>query len=111
MQPNEHASASASEPELGFTRLLSSTLQSADKTISESLVLDDSEKGVIIKGITDDTIAAKSGLQAGNSRNSLCFPLDGWDELTSCCCRRFVFQGMRSLLPPFTWTTSTKTMC
>lgn len=58
--------------------------QSGDKTISESLLLDDSEKGVIIKGITDDTIAAKSGLQAGNTGKSLCFPA-GWlttaDEL------------------------------
>lgn len=36
------------------------------KTFSESLVLDDSEDRVIITGITDDTIAAKSGLQAGD---------------------------------------------
>ncbi|XP_076599447.1 uncharacterized protein LOC143328264 [Chaetodon auriga] len=39
---------------------------SKSRTISESLVLDDSEKGVIITGITDDTIAAKSGLKAGD---------------------------------------------
>ncbi|TWW77936.1 hypothetical protein D4764_11G0000570 [Takifugu flavidus] len=39
---------------------------SGDKSISESLVLDDSDKGVIIKGITDDGIAAKSGLKAGD---------------------------------------------
>ncbi|XP_070697717.1 uncharacterized protein [Pempheris klunzingeri] len=36
------------------------------KSFSESLVLDDSERGVVITGITDDTIAAKSGLQAGD---------------------------------------------
>ncbi len=35
------------------------------KSFSESLVLDDSEEGVIITGITDDSVAAKSGLQAG----------------------------------------------
>ncbi|KAG7222247.1 hypothetical protein INR49_016405 [Caranx melampygus] len=35
-------------------------------SISECLVLDDSDKGVIIKGITDETITAKSGLQAGD---------------------------------------------
>lgn len=39
---------------------------SKNTSFSESLVLDDSEKGVIITGITDDTIAAKSGLQAGD---------------------------------------------
>ncbi|XP_035520069.1 neuroblast differentiation-associated protein AHNAK [Morone saxatilis] len=39
---------------------------SKTRRFSESLVLDDSEKGVIITGITDDTIAAKSGLQAGD---------------------------------------------
>lgn len=64
------------ESELGSKCLLSETLQSADKTISESLVLDDSEKGVIIKGITDDSIAAKSGLQAGKRGESVCCPLD-----------------------------------
>lgn len=36
------------------------------RSFSESLVLDDSEKGVIITGITDDTVAAKSGLKAGD---------------------------------------------
>lgn len=38
------------------------------RSFSESLLLDDSEKGVIITGITDDKIAAKSGLQAGNRK-------------------------------------------
>ena len=55
-----------SQCKLDPKRWLSSPLQSADKTISESLVLDDSEEGVVIKGITDDAVAAKSGLQAGN---------------------------------------------
>ncbi|KAM7384969.1 hypothetical protein PAMP_001073 [Pampus punctatissimus] len=41
-------------------------VDSKSRRFSESLVLDDSEKGVIITGITDDTIAAKSGLQAGD---------------------------------------------
>ncbi|KAK2832667.1 hypothetical protein Q5P01_016556 [Channa striata] len=35
-------------------------------SFSESLVLGDSDKGVVIKGIKDDSIAAKSGLQAGD---------------------------------------------
>ncbi|XP_042358610.1 neuroblast differentiation-associated protein AHNAK [Plectropomus leopardus] len=39
---------------------------STGRHFSESLVLDDSESGVIITGITDDTMAAKSGLQAGD---------------------------------------------
>ncbi|KAI3362757.1 hypothetical protein L3Q82_001652 [Scortum barcoo] len=39
---------------------------SKSRGFSESLVLDDSEKGVVITGITDDKIAAKSGLQAGD---------------------------------------------
>ncbi|CAJ1066495.1 neuroblast differentiation-associated protein AHNAK [Xyrichtys novacula] len=37
-----------------------------NRGISESLVLDDAEGGVVIAGITDDNIAAKSGLQAGD---------------------------------------------
>uniref|UniRef100_UPI0037E93135 neuroblast differentiation-associated protein AHNAK n=1 Tax=Semicossyphus pulcher TaxID=241346 RepID=UPI0037E93135 len=39
---------------------------SMDRSISESLVLDDSADGVVIRGITDDKVAAKSGLQAGD---------------------------------------------
>ncbi|XP_033469339.2 uncharacterized protein LOC117248391 [Epinephelus lanceolatus] len=39
---------------------------SKSRHFSDSLVLDDSENGVVITGITDDTIAAKSGLQAGD---------------------------------------------
>ncbi|KAM9345411.1 uncharacterized protein ABDE67_014272 [Symphorus nematophorus] len=39
---------------------------SKSRRFSDSLVLDDSDKGVIITGITDDTVAAKSGLQAGD---------------------------------------------
>ncbi|XP_074501782.1 uncharacterized protein LOC141773714 [Sebastes fasciatus] len=39
---------------------------SKSTSFSESLVLDDSAKGVVITGITDDTVAAKSGLQAGD---------------------------------------------
>lgn len=39
---------------------------SKNRSFSDSLVLDDSEKGVVITGITDDAIAAKSGLQAGD---------------------------------------------
>ncbi|KAM8738434.1 uncharacterized protein AB9X84_020918 [Acanthopagrus schlegelii] len=39
---------------------------SKSRSFSESLVLDDTEKGVIITGITDDTIAAETGLQAGD---------------------------------------------
>ncbi|KAM9847578.1 uncharacterized protein ACBR49_008906 [Aulostomus maculatus] len=35
-------------------------------SFSESLLLDDTETGVVIKGITDDTVVAKSGLQAGD---------------------------------------------
>lgn len=38
-----------------------------NKSISESLVLGDSDKGVVITGITDNTVAAKSGLQAGKT--------------------------------------------
>uniref|UniRef100_A0A3P8S242 Si:ch211-125o16.4 n=1 Tax=Amphiprion percula TaxID=161767 RepID=A0A3P8S242_AMPPE len=40
------------------------TGDSSSASFSESLVLDDSGEGVVITGITDDTIAAKSGLQA-----------------------------------------------
>ncbi|XP_023152512.2 neuroblast differentiation-associated protein AHNAK [Amphiprion ocellaris] len=42
------------------------TGDSSSASFSESLVLDDSGEGVVITGITDDTIAAKSGLQAGD---------------------------------------------
>ncbi|XP_044070430.1 neuroblast differentiation-associated protein AHNAK [Siniperca chuatsi] len=39
---------------------------SKSRSCSESLVLGDSETGVVTTGITDDTITAKSGLQAGD---------------------------------------------
>ncbi|KAM3606543.1 uncharacterized protein V6R79_018285 [Siganus canaliculatus] len=42
------------------------TVDNRKTSFSESLLLDDSEKGVIITEITDDTIAAKSGLKAGD---------------------------------------------
>lgn len=42
-------------------------MDSKGRRYSESLILDDSEKGVIITGITDDTVAAKSGLRAGKT--------------------------------------------
>ncbi|XP_065815754.1 neuroblast differentiation-associated protein AHNAK [Labrus bergylta] len=36
------------------------------RSISDSLILDDTGEGVVIKGITDDRVAAKSGLQTGD---------------------------------------------
>ena len=38
-------------------------------SLSEGLVLDDTGKGLVVTGITDDTIAAKSGLQAGKNKS------------------------------------------
>ncbi|KAK9541990.1 hypothetical protein VZT92_001995 [Zoarces viviparus] len=46
------------------------------RCFSESLVLDDSEKGVVITGITDDTLAAKSGLKAGDKIAAATIHLD-----------------------------------
>ncbi|XP_069578559.1 neuroblast differentiation-associated protein AHNAK [Brachyistius frenatus] len=40
--------------------------QSRSASFSESLLLDDTQEGVIITGVKDGTVAAKSGLQAGD---------------------------------------------
>ncbi|XP_029031670.1 neuroblast differentiation-associated protein AHNAK [Betta splendens] len=45
-------------------------------SFSECLVLDDSDNGVIIKGITNDTLAVKSGLQAGDKIMAATIHLD-----------------------------------
>ncbi|XP_031735226.1 neuroblast differentiation-associated protein AHNAK [Anarrhichthys ocellatus] len=46
------------------------------RCFSESLILDDSEKGVVITGITDDTLAARSGLKAGDKISAATIHLD-----------------------------------
>ncbi|KAM6997749.1 uncharacterized protein LKV04_006348 isoform 1-T1 [Tautogolabrus adspersus] len=46
------------------------------RSISESLILGDTAEGVVITGITDDTVAAKSGLQTGDELVAATIQLD-----------------------------------
>uniref|UniRef100_A0A3B5AVP2 Neuroblast differentiation-associated protein AHNAK-like n=1 Tax=Stegastes partitus TaxID=144197 RepID=A0A3B5AVP2_9TELE len=52
------------------------TGDSRSASFSESLILDDAEEGVVIAGIKDDTLAAKSGLQAGDELVAATIHLD-----------------------------------
>ncbi|KAI4812528.1 hypothetical protein KUCAC02_023909 [Chaenocephalus aceratus] len=50
---------------------------------SQSLVLDNSEQGVVITGITEDT-AAKSGLRAGDEIAAATIHLDHLNKMKCC---------------------------